>query len=168
VERIDLSYLHTGRATDAPFADQVAPLAELREKGLIKNIGLSNVTVEQLREAREITDIAAVTAHCNVAARYEQPLLDAAVGGGSVFVPWQPVSLTTPGDSTDTNGPRRSPGAVPDRRGARGHYSPGHPGLAADALAFGAAGPGDHDHRAPAGEPGRPAPGPDAGRDQHD
>ncbi|GHA76604.1 MULTISPECIES: aldo/keto reductase [Streptomyces] len=105
VEQIDLYYLHTGRATDASFADQVGTLAELRKKGLIKNIGLSNVTVEQLREAREITDIAAVTAHYNVAARHEQPLLDAAVGGGAVFVPWQPVSLTAPGDSTDTSGP---------------------------------------------------------------
>ncbi|MER7930269.1 aldo/keto reductase [Streptomyces sp. NPDC096057] len=105
VDCIDLYYLHSGWATDASFADQVGTLAELREEGLIKTIGLSNVSVEQLREARGITDIAAVTAHYNVAARQEHPLLEAAVAAGAVFMPWQPVSLTTPGDPTDTEGP---------------------------------------------------------------
>ncbi|MER6168036.1 aldo/keto reductase [Streptomyces violaceorubidus] len=104
VERIDLYYLHSGWAKDASFADQVGTLAQLREEGMIKNIGLSNVSVEQLREARDITEIAAVTAHYNVVARQERPLLDAAEAAGAVFVPWQPVSLTTPGDPTDTRG----------------------------------------------------------------
>jgi len=41
----------------------VGALAGLREQGLIRNIGLSNVTVEQFRAARSIVEIAAVTAH---------------------------------------------------------------------------------------------------------
>jgi pyridoxine 4-dehydrogenase len=104
VDRIDLYYLHSGRAADAPFEDQVATLAELRAEGLIGLIGLSNVTVAQLHAARKITDIAAVTAHFNVAARQQAPLLDAAAAAGAVFCPWQPVSLTAPGASTDTGG----------------------------------------------------------------
>jgi aryl-alcohol dehydrogenase-like predicted oxidoreductase len=52
VERIDLYYLHSGRATDAPFEEQVATLAELRAEGVIGNIGLSNVTVEQFHAAQ--------------------------------------------------------------------------------------------------------------------
>jgi pyridoxine 4-dehydrogenase len=104
VERIDLYYLHSGRAKDASFEDQVGALAEMRKEGMIGHVGLSNVTAGQLRAAQQVTEIAAVTAHFNVAARNEAPLLDAAVATGAVFCPWQPVSLTHPGAPTDTSG----------------------------------------------------------------
>jgi aryl-alcohol dehydrogenase-like predicted oxidoreductase len=61
VESIGLHYLHSGRATDASFEDQIGALAELRQAGLILNIGLSNVALEQLRIAQRIVPIAAVT-----------------------------------------------------------------------------------------------------------
>jgi hypothetical protein len=121
VDRIDLYYLHSGRARDASFEDQVGALAEMRKEGLIRHIGLSNVTAGQLRVAREVTEIAAVTAYFNVAARHEAPLLDAAAGAGAVFVPWQPVSLARPGDPVDTSGPdalRRVLGAIAARHQA--------------------------------------------------
>ena len=121
VERIDLYYLHSGYAKDASFEDQVGTLAELRQQGLIRHIGLSNVTPDQLRAAREIVEIAAVTAHFNVAARDEATLVDAAVEAGVVFAPWQPVSLTQPGAPTDADGPeaiRRVLGPIASRHGA--------------------------------------------------
>jgi pyridoxine 4-dehydrogenase len=121
VERLDLYYLHSGHARDASFEDQVGTLAELRQEGVIRDIGLSNVTLEQLRTARGITGIAAVTAHYNVVDRHEQPLLDAATEAGAVFVPWQPVSLSTPGEPTDTAGPeavRRVLEPIATRHGA--------------------------------------------------
>ncbi|MDX6354697.1 MAG: pyridoxine 4-dehydrogenase [Streptomyces sp.] len=121
VERIDLYYLHSGWAKDASFEDQVGTLAELRRQGLIRHIGLSNVTPGQLRAAREIVEIAAVTAHFNLVDRHEAALLDAAVEGGAVFAPWQPVSLSTPGAPTDTAGPdaaRRVLGPIASRHGA--------------------------------------------------
>jgi pyridoxine 4-dehydrogenase len=93
VEQIDLYYLHSGTATDVPFVDQVATLAELREQGLIRNIGLSNVTLEQFHAAREIVEIAAVTAHYNVSVRTGAALLAAAERVGAVFSPWHPVRL---------------------------------------------------------------------------
>jgi pyridoxine 4-dehydrogenase len=93
VERIDLYYLHSGTATDVPFADQVATLAELREQGLIRNIGLSNVTLEQFHAAQEIVEIAAVTAHYNVSVRIGAALLAAAEASGTIFSPWHPVKL---------------------------------------------------------------------------
>jgi pyridoxine 4-dehydrogenase len=93
VEQIDLYYLHSGRATDVPFEDQVATLAELREQGTIRNIGLSNVTVEQLRSAEAVVDIAAVTAHSNVDIRTGDGLLAAAEAAGVMFSPWHPVSM---------------------------------------------------------------------------
>jgi pyridoxine 4-dehydrogenase len=105
LDRIGLYYLHSGRARDASFEDQVGALAELREQGLIAHIGLSNVTPGQLRAASRITEIAAVTAHFSVAARQNAALLEAAAGIGAVFCPWQPVSLIQPGVETDTRGP---------------------------------------------------------------
>ncbi|MFC5261544.1 aldo/keto reductase [Kribbella qitaiheensis] len=105
VEQIDLYYLHTGWAQDASFEEQVGTLAELRQQGLIKHIGLSNVSPEQLRAARSIVEIAAVTAHYNVVAQQEAELLEAATEAGLVFSPWQPVSLSTPGAPIDTAGP---------------------------------------------------------------
>jgi aryl-alcohol dehydrogenase-like predicted oxidoreductase len=106
VDRIGLYYLHAPWARDASFEDQVGTLAELRKEGLIGHIGLSNVTPAQLSAARRITEIAAVTAHFNVADRQHAGLLDATVAAGAVFCPWQPVSLIPPGVATDTSGPQ--------------------------------------------------------------
>ena len=108
VERIDLYYLHSGGATDAPFEQQIETLAGLREEGVIGHIGLSNVSVQQFHAARSITDIAAVTAHYNVVDRSNEPLLRAAEQAGAAFSPWQPISLIPPRDQhTDVNGPDR-------------------------------------------------------------
>jgi pyridoxine 4-dehydrogenase len=93
LERIDLYYLHSPHATDVPFDDQVATLAELREQGLIRHIGLSNVTPEQFRAAREIVDIAAVTASYNVGDRTGAGLLAAAEDAGVAFSPWRPTTV---------------------------------------------------------------------------
>lgn len=99
VDRLDLYYLHSGRATDTPFQEQVETLAALREEGLIRHIGLSNITLEQLRAAQAITPIAAVTAHYNLAVRTGADLLRAAEQDGIAFSPWHPVTLT---EGTDT------------------------------------------------------------------
>ena len=94
VDAIDLYYLHSGRAVDAPFEDQVGVLAELRQAGLIRHVGLSNVTLEQLRVAQSIVPVAAVTALYNVTARIGADLLAAAEADKIVFAPWHPVTTT--------------------------------------------------------------------------
>lgn len=94
VDAIDLYYLHSGRALDAPFEDQVGVLAELRQAGLIRHVGLSNVTLEQLRAAQSITPVAAVTALYNVTVRAGGDLLAAAEADRIVFSPWHPVTTT--------------------------------------------------------------------------
>ncbi|MFI6082040.1 aldo/keto reductase [Streptomyces sp. NPDC051217] len=94
VEAIDLYYLHSGRATDVPFEEQVGTLADLRQQGLIRHIGLSNVTLEQLRIAQGIAEIVAVTALYNVTMRAGADLLRAAEQDGIAFSPWHPVTLT--------------------------------------------------------------------------
>jgi pyridoxine 4-dehydrogenase len=99
VERIDLFYLHTPSATDTPFEAQVETLAELRAEGLIRHIGLSNVSATQFQQARSIVEIAAVTAHYNVSGRTGADLLAAAEAAGAVFSPWHPTSVTDPGQN---------------------------------------------------------------------
>jgi pyridoxine 4-dehydrogenase len=116
VVRIDLYYLHSPSATDVPFEAQVETLAELRAEGLIRHIGLSNVSAEQFQAARRIVDIAAVTAHFNVSGRTGTALLSAAEAAGVVFSPWHPTSLSDPGQNAthlaDALGP------IADRHGA--------------------------------------------------
>jgi aryl-alcohol dehydrogenase-like predicted oxidoreductase len=73
VETIDLYYLHSGRAIDAPFEDQIATLAELRDQGVIRHIGLSNVSVEQFEAARATSTrtlpLRALTSHSKRSSR---------------------------------------------------------------------------------------------------
>src|SRR6202034_1673517 len=94
VAAIDLYYLHSGRALDAPFEDQVGVLAELRQAGLIRHVGLSNVTAEQLRGAHAIVAGSGVTALYKVTVRTGSDLLAAAEQDGIVFSPWHPVTST--------------------------------------------------------------------------
>jgi aryl-alcohol dehydrogenase-like predicted oxidoreductase len=96
LERIDLYYLHSGTATDAPFDEQVGVLAELKSQGLIRHIGLSNVTVEQFEAAREIVEIAALTANYNLGTRVGSAHLAAAERAGVVFSPWGPTRFNGP------------------------------------------------------------------------
>ncbi len=93
LEQIDLYYLHSGRATDVPFETQIETLAALRQEGLIRHIGLSNVTVEQLRIAQSIVEIVAVTAHFNAGVRTGAPFFVASEEEGMVFSPWHPLSV---------------------------------------------------------------------------
>lgn len=93
LERIDLYYLHTPTMTDAPFEEIIETLAGMRQDGLIRHIGLSNVSAEQLRTALTITDIAAVTVHYNVAVRLGAAVRQVAQDAGIVFSPWHPGAI---------------------------------------------------------------------------
>lgn len=98
VDSIDLYYLHSGQATDVPFEEQVATLAALKEEGLIRHIGLSNVTVEQFKLAQTITPIVAATALYNASIRRGVDLLRATEKTGAVFSPWHPMNFVDGGD----------------------------------------------------------------------
>jgi pyridoxine 4-dehydrogenase len=93
LDQIDLYYLHTPTMTDAPFEEVVETLAGMRQDGLIRHIGLSNVSADQLRAALTITDIAAVTVHYNVAIRMGAAVRRVAQEAGLVFSPWHPGAL---------------------------------------------------------------------------
>src|SRR6202023_1974480 len=88
LDRIALYYLHSGTATDAPFEEQVSVLAELKAQGLIRHIGLSNVTVEQFEAASGILQNAPLSANHTLGARLAIAQLAAAERAGVVFSPW--------------------------------------------------------------------------------
>jgi aryl-alcohol dehydrogenase-like predicted oxidoreductase len=94
--RSTCTYLHSPNATDVPFEDQVATLAELRDEGVIRRVGLSNVSAEQFQAAQEIVDIAAVTALYNISDRTGSRLLAAAERAGVAFSPWHPTTVIPP------------------------------------------------------------------------
>jgi pyridoxine 4-dehydrogenase len=74
--------------------DIIAPftvLAELREQGLIRNLGLSNISLGQLRTAREIAPVVAVQNHYNIAFRGDDELVDYCAIQGIAFVPFFPL-----------------------------------------------------------------------------
>jgi len=88
---IDLYQLHRPDP-DTPFADTVTTLAELRDDGFVRHVGLSNVTVDQLDEAREIVDVATVQNSYNVADREHEDVLRACEDAGIGFVPYYPLA----------------------------------------------------------------------------
>jgi pyridoxine 4-dehydrogenase len=93
LDRIDLYYLRTPTMTDVPFEEIVETLAGMRRDGLIRHIGLSNVSDAQLRAALAVTDIAAVTVHYNVAVRIGAAVRAVAEDAGIVFSPWHPGAI---------------------------------------------------------------------------
>jgi hypothetical protein len=97
VDRIDLYQLHRPDP-DTPFLDSVHALAELQDRGLIRHVGLSNVTVDQLESALEVVDVATVQNRYNVANREEEALLEACESHGIGFVPWFPLGAGDLGD----------------------------------------------------------------------
>ena len=97
IERLDVPALDLVnlRMTDTLAAsDIVAPftvLAELREQGLIRHLGVSNVSMEQVRAAREIAPVVAVQNHYNIAFRGDDELVDYCAAHGIAFVPFFPL-----------------------------------------------------------------------------
>lgn len=90
VESIELYYLHRVDP-DTPFEESVGALAECRDAGKIRHVGLSEVDVEQIERARELVPIAAVQNHYNLAERRHEDVVDHCAREGIVFVPYFPL-----------------------------------------------------------------------------
>ncbi|MDA3646760.1 oxidoreductase [Saccharopolyspora indica] len=91
LEALDLVYLRHTVDRGIALADQLGALAELREQGLVRAIGLSNVSVEQYEEAEQHTEIAAVQNLYNVVNRTAADLLAKTAESGAAFVPFFPL-----------------------------------------------------------------------------
>jgi len=74
----------------------LSALAELQRQGLVRHIGLSNVTAAQIAEGRRICDIACVQNHYNLAHRDDDELIDALGRDGIAYVPYFPLGGFNP------------------------------------------------------------------------
>lgn len=74
IEQIKLYFLHAPDH-DVPFEDSVAALAELKREGKIEHVGLSNVTLDQIKQAEKIVEIAAIQNPINIAIGFEEAMV---------------------------------------------------------------------------------------------
>jgi aryl-alcohol dehydrogenase-like predicted oxidoreductase len=95
IEALDIVNLRIMGDVHAPsegsIEDKFTVIAELQRKGLIKHIGLSNVTRTQVAEARRIAPVVCVQNFYNMANRNDDPLLDELAAAGIAFVPFFPL-----------------------------------------------------------------------------
>jgi aryl-alcohol dehydrogenase-like predicted oxidoreductase len=92
---------------------QVTALAELQRKGLIRHIGLSNVTPKQVEDARKICEIVCVQNLYNVAHRSDDALIDDLARNGIAYVPFFPLGGFTPLQSSTLSDVAKRLGATP-------------------------------------------------------
>jgi len=90
LERIDLYQLHR-HDPEVPVEESIAALAELRREGKIRLIGVSNVSLRQLRRAQSAAPIASVQNHYNRGYVVSEDVVDACEAEGIGFMPWQPL-----------------------------------------------------------------------------
>ncbi|MEV5753548.1 oxidoreductase [Actinoallomurus sp. NPDC052308] len=93
VDRLDVVNLRMGDLDRAQtsLAEPLEALLALREEGLIRHLGVSNVTAAELEQARAIAPIACVQNLYNLAQRDDDPMVDACAEAGIAYVPFFPV-----------------------------------------------------------------------------
>jgi pyridoxine 4-dehydrogenase len=116
LDRIDVVNLRVGGVTgptEGSIAEPLAVLAELKGQGLIRHLGLSNVSREQLAEAQKIAEIVCVQNLYNVAQRNDDAFIDELAGQGIVYVPFFPLGGFAPLQSSVLNAVAASVEATP-------------------------------------------------------
>src|SRR5215470_4079665 len=99
VDRLDVVNLRVGgiaEPTEGSIEEPLTVLAELKRQGLIRHIGLSNVTPRQLVESHKITEIVCIQNFYNVAHRNDDAFIDALARQGIAYVPFFPLGGFTP------------------------------------------------------------------------
>ena len=91
LEHIELFQLHRVDPR-VPFADQIGALKELRDAGKIRHVGLSEVGVGQIEEARSTVPISTVQNLYNLTDRRHEDVLEYCEAAGIAFLPWLPVA----------------------------------------------------------------------------
>jgi len=116
LDALDIVNYRTMGAIHGPkegsIAEPVMVLADLQRQGLIRHIGVSNVTATQVSEAQSITDVVCVQNNYNLAHRDDDALIDNLARQGIAFVPFFPLGGFTPLQSTTLS-------AVADRLGVK-------------------------------------------------
>jgi pyridoxine 4-dehydrogenase len=98
---------------EGSIAAHLTVLADLQRKGLVRHIGLSNVTATQIAEGRGICDIVCVQNQYNLAHRADDRLIDQLAGDGIAYVPFFPLGGFTPLQSSNLSAVAARLGATP-------------------------------------------------------
>ena len=101
------------KPVEGPIEAQVAALAELQRRGLVRHIGLSNATPTQIAEGRRICDIVCVQNHYNLAHRDDDALIDDLAREGVAYAPYFPLGGFTPLQSSTLTAVAARLGATP-------------------------------------------------------
>ena len=103
LDRIDLYQFHR-IDPQVPLTESVGALVDLQAQGKIRHIGLSNVTVAELREGQSVAEVVSVQNRYNLTDRASEDVLAACASDGIGFIPWFPVAtgqLARPGGPLD-------------------------------------------------------------------
>jgi len=92
LERIDLYQFHTVDPK-VPIEDSMGALAELKDEGKIRHVGVSNVNLEDLERAQEIVPVVSVQNQYNVANRASEDVLRCCTENGIAFMPYFPLAV---------------------------------------------------------------------------
>jgi aryl-alcohol dehydrogenase-like predicted oxidoreductase len=116
VDALDVVNLRVGGIhgpSEGPIEEQFTTLAELQRQGLIRQLGLSNVTSGQLKQARRIGRVVCVQNHYNLVHRQDDALIDELAGSGVAYVPFFPLGGFTPLQSSTLSEVAAQLGATP-------------------------------------------------------
>jgi pyridoxine 4-dehydrogenase len=116
LETLDVVNLRVGgmlEPSEGPIGEPLAVLAELKRQGLIRHIGLSNITQKQLSEAQGITEIVCVQNFYNVVNRKDDAFIDGLAAQGIAYVPFFPLGGFTPLQSSALDAAAASLHATP-------------------------------------------------------
>jgi pyridoxine 4-dehydrogenase len=116
LDALDVVNLRVGgfsAAEDGSIAEPFGALVQMQQKGLIRHLGVSTVTREQIAEAQSIAPIVCVQNFYNIAHRDDDPLIDALAAQGIAYVPYFPLGGFTPLQSDTLNSVAERLGATP-------------------------------------------------------
>ena len=102
-ERLDLWQLHRIDAK-VPVEESLGAIKKLQEQGKIRFVGLSEVTVDEIKQARKVIDVVSVQNEYNISNRKSEVVLEYCEQEGLAFIPWFPVAsgrLAQPGGKLD-------------------------------------------------------------------
>lgn len=119
VERIDLWQLHRIDAK-VPVAEQFGVIRDMQKEGLIRHVGLSEVSVKQIEEAQRYFTVATVQNRYNLTDRGSEDVLDYCEKHAIGFIPWYPLAA----------GALARPGSVLDKVAQKLNAAPGQVALA--------------------------------------
>jgi pyridoxine 4-dehydrogenase len=101
------------KPSEGSIEKQVTALAELQQRGLVRHVGLSNVTAAQIAEAQRIVKVVCVQNHYNLVHRDDDALIDALAEQGIAYVPFFPLGGFTPIQSSELSDLAGKLGATP-------------------------------------------------------